>query len=101
MNIKNIIQRIQNTFTPKQGELELKDEVVLKFLQVLENAREEELSCSEMYARLDEFVENEVQAKDADKITPLIQEHLDMCPECCEEYEALLAILENTKEEQK
>lgn len=98
MNIKNFIQRIQNTFNPKQDSLELKDEVVLKFLHVLENAREEELSCTEMYARLDEFVENEVQSKDADKITPLIQEHLDMCPECCEEYEALLTVLEHTKE---
>ncbi|MFN8383257.1 MAG: hypothetical protein U0V02_15035 [Anaerolineales bacterium] len=98
MNIKNFIQRIQNTFNPKQDSLELKDEVVLKFLRVLENAREEELSCSEMYTRLDEFVENEVQGKDADKITPLIHEHLDMCPECCEEYEALLTVLEHTKE---
>ena len=98
MNIKNFIQRIQNTINPKQETLELKDEVVLKFLRVLENAREEELSCSEMYTRLDEFVENEVQGKDADKITPLIHEHLDMCPECCEEYEALLTVLEHTKE---
>lgn len=99
MNIKNFIQRIQNTFNPKQDKLELKDEVVLKFLRVLENAREEELSCTEMYARLDEFVENEVQSKDADKTTPLIHEHLDMCPECCEEYEALLTVLEHTKED--
>ena len=99
MNIKNFIQRIQNTFNPKQDKLELKDEVVLKFLRVLENAREEELSCTEMYARLDEFVENEVQSKDADKITPLIHEHLDMCPECCEEYEALLTVPEHTKED--
>ncbi|MEK6751190.1 MAG: hypothetical protein AABZ00_02905 [Chloroflexota bacterium] len=98
MNIKNFIQSIQNTFNPLKEELELKDEVVLKFLRVLENAREEELSCGEMYARLDQFVESEVQAKDADKITPLIQEHLNMCPECCEEYEALLAILKNTRE---
>jgi predicted anti-sigma-YlaC factor YlaD len=29
---------------------------------------------------------------------PLIQEHLDMCPDCCDEYEALLTVLENTKE---
>lgn len=99
MNIKNFIQRIQNSFAPRQEPLELKDEVVLKFLQVLENAREEELSCGEMYARLDEFVENEVQGNDAEKITPLIHEHLDMCPECCEEYEALLSILENTQEQ--
>lgn len=101
MTIKNFIQRIQNTFTSNPGALELKDEVVLKFLSVLEKAREEELSCGEMYARLDQFVESEVESKDADKISPLIREHLDMCPECCEEYEALLTILQNTKEEQK
>ena len=99
MNIKNFIQRIQNTFSPKQDTLELKDEVVLKFLRVLENAREEDLSCTEMYARLDEFVANEVQGEDAEKIAPLVHEHLDMCPECCEEYEALLTVLEHTKEE--
>ena len=99
MNIKNFIQRIQNTFSPQQEALELQDEVVLKFLRVLENAREEELSCSEMYARLDEFVENEVQSKDSEKLAPLIHEHLDMCPECCEEYEALLTVLEHTKKE--
>ncbi|MBK8781233.1 MAG: hypothetical protein IPO22_05420 [Anaerolineales bacterium] len=43
---------------------------------------------------------HEVQGEDADKITPLVHEHLDMCPECCEEYEALLTVLEHTKEEQ-
>ena len=99
MNIKIFIQRIQNRFTPQRDMPELKDEVVLKFLSILENVREEELSCTEMYARLDQFVENEVQGEDADKIAPLVHEHLDMCPECCEEYEALLTILEHTKEE--
>ena len=76
----------------------LTDEVVLKFLQVLENARAEEMSCSDLYARLDEFVEREVNLKDADKIMPLIHEHLDLCAECCDEHDALLAVLENTKE---
>jgi len=94
MNLKNILHNIQNTLNP-QGKLQ--DEVVIKFLRVLENARDEELSCVEMYARLDEFVELEVQSKDAGKITPLVREHLDMCPDCCEEYEALLSVLENTK----
>ena len=46
---------------------------------------------------MEEFVELEVQSKDAGKITPLVREHLDMCPDCCEEYEALLSVLENTK----
>ena len=94
MNLKSLFQNIQNTFAPQQ---KLDDEVVLKFLRVLEKAREDELSCGEMFARLDVFVETEVQTKDAGKLTPLIREHLDMCPDCCEEYEALLAVLENTR----
>lgn len=96
MNIQTLIQRIRNKLNPQP---ELTDDVVLKFLNILEQARAEELSCSEIHARLDQFVENEVQTHEADKITPLIREHLDMCPECCEEYEALLAIVEHTKEE--
>ena len=94
MNLKSLFQNIQNTFAPQQ---KLEDEVVLKFLRVLEKAREDELSCGEMYARLDIFVENEVESKDASKIPALIREHLDMCADCCEEYEALLAVLENTR----
>ena len=95
MNIKSLFQRIQNSFKPQE---ELQDEVVLKFLHVLENARAEEMSCSDLYIRLDEFVEREVRSKDAEKIAPLIREHLDLCPDCCEEYEALLAVIEHTSE---
>ena len=97
MIIKTVIQRIQNIVKPPQEELE--DEVVLKLLKVLDKVRAEEMSCEDFYAQLDQFVEREVQSKDAAKIMPLIREHLDLCPPCCDEYEALLAVLESTKEE--
>jgi hypothetical protein len=32
---------------------------------------------------------------------PLIREHLDICQECCDEYEALLDVVEKMGEEQK
>ncbi len=95
MIIKNIIQQIKNSFNPEQ---EIQDEVVLKFLQILDTVREEEMSCDQMFTQLDEFVELEVKSRDAAKLMPLIQEHIDMCPECCDEYQALLTVLENTKE---
>jgi hypothetical protein len=94
MNIKNFFQRIQNMFKPQQ---ELQDEVIVKFLRILEDVRDEEMSCDEMFVRLDEFVETEVNSHDAEKLMPLLREHLDMCPDCDEEYEALLTVLENTK----
>lgn len=78
---------------------ELKDEVVVKFLQILETLREEEMSCAEMYAHIDEFVEREVKTHDAQKIMPLIQEHIELCSECCDEYEALLDVVEHTEDE--
>ncbi|MCA1900486.1 MAG: hypothetical protein LDL50_07265 [Chloroflexi bacterium] len=96
MNIKSLFQRIQSLFAPRQKE-ELQDEVIVKFLQILERVRAEEMSCDEMFNRLDEFVEKEVQSHDAEKLMPLVREHLDMCSHCEEEYEALLDVLENTK----
>ena len=95
MNIKNLLQRIQHTFKPQE---ELQDEAVLKFLHILENARAEEMSCGDLYAHLDEFVEREINSKDAEKIAPLIREHLDICSDCCEEYEALLDVITHTSE---
>lgn len=96
--------KTENLPTPSQNQSasqpEMTDEMVLRFLQVLDKVREEELSCSEMYARLDEFVEAEIQeGKDASQITPLIHEHLDMCSDCCDEYEALLAVVEHNTED--
>jgi hypothetical protein len=95
MSNENSIHNTPNV--PEPGE-ELTDIVILKFLKVLETARAEDMSCGELFIQLDEFVEREVNSKDAEKIMPLVQEHLDMCSDCCDEYEALLAVLENTKE---
>ncbi len=95
MNIRTLYRRVQNILSPRR---ELEDEVVLKFLRILESAHSEGLSCAEIYARLDEFVETELRGGRADKIAPLIREHLEMCPECREEYEALLSVVENTRE---
>jgi hypothetical protein len=98
MKIKDIIQRIRDNIHPAPVP-KLEDEMVLKFVQILENLRHEEMSCEEMYARLDEFVEREAKTHDAAKIMPLIREHIDMCPECCDTYEALLDIVEHTQDE--
>jgi hypothetical protein len=31
---------------------------------------------------------------------PHLRDHLDTCPECCEEYEALLHVIEVTEQKQ-
>ncbi len=93
MNLQDIIQKIKSSFNHHE---EPSNEAVLGFLRVLESVREEECSCDEIYTKIDEYVEREVDKKDAAQLMPLIREHLDLCPECCEEYEALLHVLEKT-----
>ena len=75
---------------------EYSDQVVTGFLRVLEDARLQDVPCDQVYARLDEYVESEVHGEDAAKLMPLLREHLDTCPDCCEEYEALLAMLRDS-----
>jgi hypothetical protein len=95
MNLRELIQRIRNNISPKE---QLSNEAVLGFLRVLEETNDEELTCVEIYEKLDEYVELEVDKKDAAHVMPLIREHLDVCPECCDEYEALLGVIEHQKE---
>jgi hypothetical protein len=93
MKIKEFFQHIKRNI---RREEHLPDEVVQGFLRVLENVRAEDVSCKDVFAQLDEYVEKEVHGEDAARIMPLLREHLDLCPDCCEEYEALMTVLEET-----
>jgi hypothetical protein len=94
MNIRDLIKRVRASLVLRR---EIPNEAVLGFLRVLEEARVQELTCDEIFMKLDEYVERQVDRKDAAKLMPLIREHLDLCPECCEEYESLLRVIEETE----
>lgn len=97
MNIRDIIQKIRNRISPPPAPLS--NEAVLGLLRVLETAENEAITCDELYDKLDEYVEREVDQKDAAQLMPVIREHLDKCPGCCDEYEALLDVVEHTPKE--
>ena len=77
---------------------ELPAEVVEGFLRLLESVRVEDMPCSLVFARLDEYVEKEVRDHAAAKLMPLLREHFDLCDECSEQYEALLRVLEQSSQ---
>lgn len=52
-----------------------------------------ELDCEQVFDALDRYAEIEVKREDAAHLMPLVREHLNMCNECCDEYEALLDVL--------
>ena len=98
MKIPEIIKQIRVSLGLQK---QLSDEAVVGILRVLDEVPAEEISCSELFTKLDEYVEREVDQKDAAYIMPVIREHLDVCPECCEEYEALLDVLIKSEKNKK
>lgn len=70
------------------------DPVMQKLLQSLAMTEEHEISCDEVFAVLDQFVEAVRRGENPLIFMPLVRQHLDMCPDCREEYEALLRMLQ-------
>jgi hypothetical protein len=61
-------------------------------------AREVEIGCDECFEQLDRFVEMRLSGLDPAQAMPLVNEHLEICGECREEFEALLASIRATEE---
>jgi predicted component of type VI protein secretion system len=63
-------------------------------LTMIAQTQDQELGCDEVYALLDLFAERVRRGEDAAALMPLVHHHLAMCPDCREEFEALLRSLE-------
>ena len=68
-------------------------------IRSLERTQEQEVSCDDVFALLDQYAERELRGEDASRLMPLLKQHLDICQECCEEHDSLLAVLEDTGKE--
>jgi len=53
--------------------------------------RPDEIGCAECFDQMDQFVEITLAGKDSSQAMPLVQDHLNRCGDCREEFEALLA----------
>ena len=65
-----------------------------KLIQMIENTQEIEFSCDDVYQILDQYTEMVYRGENAEKLMPLVEHHIEICPDCREEFEALLRILQ-------
>jgi hypothetical protein len=72
----------------------LDTEMLRGLVDMIFSTREDELSCDECFDLVDRFAELELTGKNAAEAMPLVRDHLDRCPCCHEEFEALLRALE-------
>lgn len=76
-----------------ENDMKLTKDVIQRMMRSIQTTYEKELSCSECYEEIDRFAEIELSGKNPIDAMPLVQQHLDRCSYCKEEYEALLDAL--------
>jgi hypothetical protein len=69
-----------------------------KMVRSIANTHPDEIGCDECFEQVDRFAELKLLGKDAAEAMPLVQDHLDRCGGCREEFEALLDCLQATTE---
>lgn len=66
---------------------------VKQMLGALLATKDEEIGCGDCYENIEKFVEMELSGKSPREAMPLVEEHLQRCNPCREEYEALLVAI--------
>lgn len=64
-----------------------------RMIEKIGSTQEVEYSCDDVLRLLDQFAEAFLRGEDVRQLMPLVYQHLEMCPDCREEYEALLKVL--------
>ncbi len=85
--------------TPKpENKMAMTSDQAKKMLRMIEKTQDEELSCDEVFELLAVYAEKAARGEDVGDLFPLVEHHLEMCPDCREEYEAVMRILEQRTE---
>ena len=77
----------------KKNEQRLTNEQVGSLVKMLGLTRDRELNCGECQQHVSEFAECQLADKSVNEVIACVEQHLALCPECREEYEALMKIL--------
>ncbi len=64
-----------------------------KIIRAARSARTVEIGCNACLAQLDLFAERALVDKEVPEALRLVQEHLEVCGDCREEFESLLTAL--------
>ena len=70
--------------------MKLNTDIVENLLGAVLATKDEEIGCGQCYDRIEKFAELKLSGKSPEEAMPLVEEHLQRCEECREEYQALL-----------
>ena len=87
------LKRMFRRVGPARSDKELDVATLRQMVHGIITTRPDEISCDECFEQLDRFVELELAGKNAAQAMPLVQDHLNRCRDCRQEFEALLTAL--------
>ena len=76
-----------------QREQRLTREQVGGIVKMLDLTTDREFDCGECLQHVSEFAEAHLATRPVGEVIAKVEQHLALCPECREEYEALMRIL--------
>jgi uncharacterized protein with PIN domain len=77
----------------------LTSEQVGAIVKMLGLTCERELNCDECQRQVSEYAETQIAGRSRDEVIASVEQHLALCPDCREEYLALMKILKATQSE--
>jgi len=78
----------------KTGDQRLTGDQVGTIVKMLGLTTDREFNCGECLQHVGEYAERQLSNKPVSDVIASVEQHLVLCPECREEYEALRKILE-------
>jgi hypothetical protein len=89
-----MFRKIISWFSKIKQTESLQENQLVNLLDMLAKTETHEISCDDVGAALAEFTEMHQRGEDVKHLMPLVHQHLQMCRDCQEEFEALMAALE-------
>jgi hypothetical protein len=84
-----------NPHAPQSIVVPLDERSIARLMIILCDTRDDELSCEEVFSRLDEYVDCLMGRYDVGQARSLFEFHLDRCIDCRDQLEALIQALED------
>ena len=89
-----MMKRLFNWIRKKTTKESSSPDPMAGLLNMLSKTEAHEIACDDVFKVLAEFAEMNQRGEDVATMMPLVTKHLDLCPDCREEYQALLAALD-------
>lgn len=100
--LKNIINRItgrrpeqEQAASSNPAAAEMTPDQFKQLVLDVARTKQVELGCNSTFELLDEYADLVAGGQNAEESLPLVKHHIEMCPDCRDEYETLLEIVKS------